>query len=158
MGYIGNQTSNSYTSLDKQTITGNGGVNYTLSSAVASQNELEVFVNNVRQEPGVAYTATGTTLTMTGNVESTDDFYVIYQGKAVGTTAPPTGTVATPSTVGSFLGDAGTALGNIIRVHEKELNTSVTVAANTNGLAAGPLTLATGVTITVSTGATLVVA
>jgi hypothetical protein len=57
---------------------------------------------------------------------------------------------------GSYLGDA-TQLGNIIRVHEKELNTSVTVAANTNGMCAGPLTLASGVVITVSAGATLVV-
>ena len=59
---------------------------------------------------------------------------------------------------GSYVGDSGGGLADIIRVHEKELNTSVTIAANTNGLAAGPLTLATGVTITVSTGATLVVA
>ena len=42
--------------------------------------------------------------------------------------------------------------------YEKELNTSVTIDANTNGLTAGPITLATGVVITVSTGATLVVA
>jgi len=158
MGYIGNQASSNFSSLAKQTITGNGGVSYTLTTAVANANELEVFVNNVRQEPGVAYTATGTALSMTGNVLSTNDFYVVYQGKAVQTTTPPTGSTASPTTVGSFLGDAGTALGNIIRVHENELNTSVTVAANTNGLAAGPLTLATGVTITVSSGATLVVA
>ena len=158
MGYIGNQASTNFSSLAKQVITGNGGTNYTLTTAVANANELEIFVNNVRQEPGVAYTVSGTALTMTGNVASTDDFYVVYQGKAVQTTTPPTNTAASPTTVGSFLGDSGSALGNIIRVHEKELNTSVTIAANTNGLCAGPLNLATGVTITVSTGATLVVA
>lgn len=58
---------------------------------------------------------------------------------------------------GSFLGDAGGGTADIIRVHEKQLDTNVTVAANTNGLAAGPLTIATGVTVTVSSGATLVV-
>ena len=93
MGYVGNQTTNAFTSMDKQDITGNGGTSYTLSHAVANAQEIEVFVNNVRQEPGVAYTVTGTALTMTGNVESTDDFYVVYQGKAVQTVVPPDGSV-----------------------------------------------------------------
>ena len=95
MGYIGNQTSNSYSSMDKQTITGNGGASYTLTHAVANAQEIEVFVNNVRQEAGVAYTVSGTTLTMTGNVASTDDFYVIYQDKALQTTVPPDDSVTT---------------------------------------------------------------
>jgi len=93
MGYIGNQTSNSYSSMDKQTITGNGGTSYTLTHAVANAQEIEVFVNNVRQEAGVAYTVSGTALTMTGNVASTDDFYVIYQGKALQSVVPPDGSV-----------------------------------------------------------------
>ena len=95
MGYVGNQTTTAFTSMDKQDITGNGGANYTLSHAVANANEIEVFVNNVRQEPTVAYSASGTTLTMTGNVASTDDFYVVFQGKAVGTIVPPDGSVST---------------------------------------------------------------
>ena len=93
MGYVGNQTTTAFTSMDKQDITGNGGTSYTLSHAVANAQEIEVFVNNVRQEPAVAYTATGTTLTMTGAVASTDDFYVVYQGKAVQTVVPPDGSV-----------------------------------------------------------------
>ena len=95
MGYVGNQTTTAFTSMDKQDITGNGGANYTLSHAVANANEIEVFVNNVRQESGVAYTTNGTALNMTGNVASTDDFYVVYQGKAVGTIVPPDGSVST---------------------------------------------------------------
>jgi len=59
---------------------------------------------------------------------------------------------------GSFLGEAGGGLGDLIRVHEKQLDTDVTVATDTNGLAAGPLAIASGVTVTVSSGATLVVA
>ena len=95
MGYVGNQTTTAFTSMDKQDITGNGGANYTLSHAVANANEIEVFVNNVRQESGVAYTTNGTALNMTGNVASTDDFYVVFQGKAVGTIVPPDGSVST---------------------------------------------------------------
>lgn len=81
--------------MDKQTITGNGGTSYTLTHSVANAQEIEVFVNNVRQEAGVAYTVSGTALTMTGNVASTDDFYVIYQGKALQTTVPPDDSVTT---------------------------------------------------------------
>ena len=81
--------------MDKQTITGDGGASYTLTHAVANAQEIEVFVNNVRQEAGVAYTVAGTALSMTGNVASTDDFYVIYQGKALQTVVPPDGSVST---------------------------------------------------------------
>ena len=91
MAYIGNIPAEAYTSIAKQTITGNGGASYTLDHAVANENEIEVFVNNVRQEPSIAYTVSGTALTMTGNVEASDDFYVVFQGKAIQTTSHPEG-------------------------------------------------------------------
>lgn len=93
MPYIGNQFNDNFSSLAKQTITGNGGANYTLTTPVANENEIEVYVNNVRQNPGVAYTVSDTALTMGGNVTSSDSFYVIYQGKAVQTTQPPDNSV-----------------------------------------------------------------
>ena len=97
MGYIGNQANSNFSSISKQAITGNGGANYTLTTPVANANELEIFVNNVRQDPGIAYTVNGTALSMTGNVASSDDFYVVYQGKAVQTTIPPAGSVSSVS-------------------------------------------------------------
>jgi hypothetical protein len=99
MGYVGNEPSVNFTSFAKQDITGDGGASYTLTHAVANANEIEVFVNNVRQEPTSAYSVSGTTLTMTGNVASTDDFYVIYLGKALQTTVPPDGSVTTAKIV-----------------------------------------------------------
>ena len=95
MAYIGNVPADKYTTIDKQVITGDGGTGYTLDHAVANAQEIEVFVNNVRQEPGVAYTVSGTTLTMTGNVASDDDFYVVYQGKAIQTVVPADDTITT---------------------------------------------------------------
>ena len=99
MPYIGNQGIGSYTSMSKQDITGVTGSpvkrGFVLSYAVANSFELAVFVNNVRQEPTTAYSASGTVLTMTGDVETTDDFYVIYIGKAIGTINPPDGSVGT---------------------------------------------------------------
>ena len=91
MAYLGNVPAEAYSSIDKQVITGDGGASYTLDHSVANENEIEVFVNNVRQEPSVAYTVSGTALTMTGNVESSDDFYVVFQGKAIQTTSHPEG-------------------------------------------------------------------
>ena len=51
---------------------------------------------------------------------------------------------------GKFLGETSGGAGDIIRVHENELNTSVSIDASNNGLAAGPLTIASGVTLTVN--------
>ena len=48
---------------------------------------------------------------------------------------------------GSFLGESGGGLGDIIRVHEEQIDTDVTVAANTNGMAAGPLIVNATITI-----------
>lgn len=178
MGYVGNEPLELYVSKRKQTLTGNGTTGpYTLTYSVSDAKDLEVFVNNVRQEPAVAYTATGTTLTMTGNVASTDDFYVIYDGFAQGTTAPADGTITAAKLAngsvtqakiasgvqlgaGYFLGENGTTgdttngLGDIFRVHEAQLDTNVTIAANTNASANGPLTL--NATLTINGALTIV--
>ena len=94
MGYVGNEPLELYVSKRSQSLTGNGTTGpYTLTHSVSAAQDLEVFVNNVRQEPGVAYTASGTALTMTGTVASTDDFYVVYDGFAHGTVKPEDGSV-----------------------------------------------------------------
>lgn len=97
MAYIGNQAATAFTSFDKQIITGNNGTVYTLSHAVASEQELEVFVNNVRQEGGAgkAFTVSGNQITFTGAVTSNDSCYVNFQGKALQTVVPPDGSVGT---------------------------------------------------------------
>ena len=55
MPYIGNPVSANFVSIPRQSITGNGGASYTLTNSVTNENELEVFVNNVRQEPCSVY-------------------------------------------------------------------------------------------------------
>lgn len=96
MAYMGNSPAEIYSSVQKQTITGDGTVGpYTLDYSVTNANEISVFVNNVRQEPGSgkAYTVSGDQLTMTGTVASTDDFYVIFSGLTQGTVTPPDASV-----------------------------------------------------------------
>jgi len=93
MGYIGPAPTTSFQSFVKQDITTSATANYTLSQSVTSANELRVVLNNVIQEPTTAYTASGTSLTMASALTSSDDLYVVYMGKAVGTVNPATGSV-----------------------------------------------------------------
>jgi len=95
MATLGNKAPTSHVSLEKQTITGNGGTSYSLQQSVGSALDIAVFVNNTRQEPTTAYSASGTTLTMTGAVNASDNFYVIFLGKAITTTGLPVDAVAT---------------------------------------------------------------
>jgi len=95
MSTLGQKPATQHVSLQKQTITGNGGTSYTLQQSVGSALDIAVFVNNTRQEPTTAYSASGTTLTMTGVVNSSDHFYVIFLGKAITTTGLPIDTVGT---------------------------------------------------------------
>jgi len=96
MPYLGNPLAFAYSAVSYQDLTNVTGDpvkrGFTLNNAVLNANEIEVFVNNVRQEPSVAYTAGGTTLTMLGDVETTDDFYVVFQGMAKQTVSPAAST------------------------------------------------------------------
>ncbi len=87
MSYIGNVPAETYHTQVKQSFTPDSStVSFTLSQSVTNGNELELFINNVRQEPGVgkAYTAVSTTLTMSVAPTTGDEMYCIFQGKAVG--------------------------------------------------------------------------
>ena len=95
MPYLGNTLADRFTTVSYQDLTGGSGTSFTLDHPAGSAQDIEVFVNNVRQEPGVAYTVAGTTMTMTGTVASTDDFYVVFQGKALQTVTPGTNTITT---------------------------------------------------------------
>ena len=80
----------------KQSFTANGSTTvFTLTNPVASANDLEVFVGNVRQEPTVAYTAAGTTLTMSEAPATGLNFYVINKSQAQVTTTPPVNSIST---------------------------------------------------------------
>ena len=55
------------------------GTSYTLNHTVTQPEELEVFVNNVRQNPGDAYTVNHNTITFAGAISSTDSCYAVFQ-------------------------------------------------------------------------------
>ena len=111
MSTLGQKPATQHVSTEKQSITGNGGTSYTLQQSVSQASDIEVFVNNTRQEPTVAYTANNTTLTMTGAVNSSDSFYVIFQGKAIQTAGLPVDAAITASTISTS--QTITSTGNI---------------------------------------------
>ena len=90
MAYIGAQPNKTLTKTTSQSFNGTGSATaFTLNRAVNTGEELEVFVDNVQQEPGSgkSYTATGTTLTFDEAPPSgTGNVYVIYRGLAEVTT------------------------------------------------------------------------
>ena len=87
MAYVGNRPADTFHTTVKQSFTADSSTtSFTLNQSVAGENEIELFINNVRQEPGSgkAYTAAGTTLTMSEAPTTGDDMYCIFQGKAQG--------------------------------------------------------------------------
>ena len=93
MPYVGVQPSTSFQTLAKQDFTTSATTSYTLSQSVSSANDIALFINNVRQEPTYAYSASGTALTLTAATTSSDDMYCVYLGRAVGTINPASGSV-----------------------------------------------------------------
>ena len=96
MGFIGNKPADTFHTTVKQSFTADSSTtSFTLNQSVAGENEIELFINNVRQEPGSgkAYTAAGTTLTMSEAPTTGDDMYCIFQGKAQGHHFVPNATI-----------------------------------------------------------------
>ena len=93
MSYQGNTPAEKYQTLQKQSFTTSATDTYTLDYAVTNPQDLALFINNVRQNPNDAYTVSGTTLTLSSAITSSDTMYAVFLGKAVETIAPATGSV-----------------------------------------------------------------
>jgi len=97
MAYIGNIPAESFASFETETFTVSATTNYTLSHAVTNENEIRLVINGVVQQPGSgkAYTASGTTLTLSSATASGDSMYAVYLGRALQTVNPPNASVGT---------------------------------------------------------------
>ena len=97
MAYLGNAPARSFISFERQVFTiVNSQTAYTLSHSVTNENDIRLVINNIVQEPGSgkAYTASGTTLTLSAAlVNGTDEMYCVFLGRAVGTVVPPNNSV-----------------------------------------------------------------
>jgi len=119
MPYIGNTPALDYISFAVQNFTVTAGTTvYTLDYSVSNENDIALYINNVAQRPGssFAYSATGTTLTLTSATLVTDTMYAVFIGRAVQTVTPPAninlqladGTAAAPSL--NFANDTNTGI------------------------------------------------
>ena len=103
MAYIGNTPAEAFSAFQKQDFSTSATTSYTLDHPVSNQNEIALFINFVRQEPTAAYTASGTTLTLTSATSSSDDMYCVYLGKAVQTVNPASGSVGSSQVASTII-------------------------------------------------------
>lgn len=148
-GYIGTQpvpqsTQNrdSFTATASQTTFATTGYN---------PGFLDVYLNGVHLANGTDYTASnGSDVVLTTGAAVSDVLEVVSFVASDGVTAGG----------GFFKGERGsvgnaTGAGDIFRINEQTLNTNVTIDADENASATGPLAVATGVTLTVTAGGNL---
>ncbi len=81
MAYLGKEAINRSTGTSKDSFSGDGSTTaFTMSRSVLLVTDIEVFVDNVQQEPTTAYTVSGTTLTFDeAPANGTNNVYVIHR-------------------------------------------------------------------------------
>jgi hypothetical protein len=143
-GYIGNipvpqatQTRDTFTATASQT---------TFATSGYTPGFLDVFLNGVHLVNGTDYTASnGSDVVLATGATAGDNVEIVaystFESAAI--------------TAGYYKGERGTVgpatgAGDIFRVNEQTLNTNVTIDADENASATGPLAIASGVTLTVS--------
>ena len=149
-GYIGTipvpqatQTRQTFTATSGQT---------SFATAGYTAGFVDVYMNGVRLVDGTDFTATnGSDVVLTSGA-ATGDIIDVLMFTAVD--------LATAVGGGRYKGERGTlgtaaAAGDIFRVSEQTLNANVTIDATENAVATGPLAVASGVTITVTSGGNL---
>ena len=90
MAYLGNLPAEAYTTTVKDSFNGDGSTVAFTMSQPSTTNNVRVVVENVIQDPTVAYTCSGTTLTFTSAPPTgTANIYVVHLGPAVQSIVPP---------------------------------------------------------------------
>ena len=149
-GYIGpapvpqaTQTRQTFTATSGQT---------SFATAGYTAGFVDVYMNGVRLVDGTDFAAiNGSDVVLTSGA-ATGDIIDVLMFTAVD--------LATAVGGGRYKGERGTlgpaaAAGDIFRVNEQTLKANVTIDATENAVATGPLAVASGVTITVTSGGNL---
>ena len=148
MPYYGTSPSTAFSSLPtRQEFSGDGSTTtFTLNNTVSSEQDIVVSVDGVVQEPTGAYTVPdGVTLTFTAAPSSgTGNIFVNYLAPQASTITPAA------ENKGNFKG------GGLFRTNAQSLTADITILATENANVTGPFTVASGVTLTVESGGTLV--
>jgi len=148
MPHIGNQVGSSFSSRPAtQEFNGNGSTTVFTLNQTVTQEDIVVSVDGVIQESVDAFTVpNGTSLTFTEAPSSgTGNIFVIYLGATdVSTTIPA-------QNKGTFKN------GGMFRVNSQTVDVNTTIEATENASATGPLTVSSGITITVNSGGSLAI-
>ncbi len=140
MAFIGNTPTTQAFVPAIDYFSGNGSaVTFTLSRPVGSNAQVQVVVENVPQAPGDAYSISGNSITFTSAPPvGANNIYVYYTSPITQIIAPSQGTVSQLS------------LGTInFYINPQDITANYTIPAGFNAMTAGPVTVASGVTITV---------
>jgi hypothetical protein len=171
MSYIGSPPSSQSFAPGTDTFNGDGTtVAFTLSRNVVTVNDILVVVNNVEQQPS-NYTVASNILTFSPAPSAgTNNIYVRYLSTNLTAIVPQQGTVGipafsatgTPSATTFLRGDnvwaeTGGAAGGTIFVNSQTISSNYTMPAGSSGSSTGPITIASGVTVTLSSGCRWVV-
>ena len=121
---------------------------FTMQSAgvnVSPQNEENciISISGVIQEPGTAYTVSGSTITFTGAPASSDTFFGVVLGDSLDIGTPSDSTVSASSLSSSFF------------VKNNQTLSSLSLTGSENALLVGTVTVSG--TITIPSGSTVVI-
>ena len=143
MPHIGNQVGSSFSSRPAtQEFNGDGSTTVFTLNQTVTQEDIVVSVDGVIQESVDAFTVpNGTSLTFTAAPSSgTGNIFVIYLGATdVSTTIPA-------QNKGTFKN------GGMFRTNAQTLDVNTTIEATENANVTGPLTIASGITLTINSG------
>lgn len=148
MSYQGNSPAISYLATPAvQQFNGDGSTTtFTLNRTVATKQSIIVSVDGVVQDAASAYTVPdGVTLTFTAAPSSgTANIFVNFLDLTAGSITPPD----------EFKGNFKNS--GMFRINAQTLSSDTTITGTENANVTGPLTIASGVTLTVNSGGTLV--
>ena len=171
MPYIGNSPANvgNYQSLDDISGSFNGSTTtFALTSGSAAMtpaksSQLVINISGVIQQPDDAGTngflVNATNIVFSSAPLATDTFWGVYLGQSVDIGTPSNDTVDTSHIKDDAITAAKIASGvlpstlganGIIRTNIQTISENITIPSTTNGMSAGPITVADGYTVTVA--------
>ena len=143
MAYVGNQIATTFSTIPSvQRFNGDGSdTTFTLSQTVTSVQDILVSVDGVVQDSNAYTVPDGTTLTFSAAPSSgTGNIFVNYLGLTDGSVTAP------EANKGNF------KHGGMFRTNAQSMDSDVTIASTENANVTGPLTIASGSTLTIESG------
>jgi len=143
MAYVGNATATTFSTIPSvQRFNGDGSdTTFTLSQTVSNVQDILVSVDGVVQDSSAYTIPDGTTLTFSAAPSSgTGNIFVNYLGLTDGSVTVP------EANKGNF------KHGGMFRTNAQSMDSNVTIEATENANVTGPLTIASGVTLTINSG------